>query len=54
MILSQFTIWPQAGGILDQDPLFIRRLEIYTAAKNVQDRREKAENDRKRPKGKGG
>jgi hypothetical protein len=33
MILTQFQVWPEAGGILDQDPLFLRRLLKYQEIK---------------------
>ena len=51
MILTQFTVWPEAGGLLDQDPLFLRRLQQYTAVKNAHDEKEAA---REKAKGKGG
>lgn len=33
MILTQFHVWPEAGGILDQDPLFLRRLQTHNEIK---------------------
>jgi hypothetical protein len=50
MVLTQFNVWPEAGGILDQDPLFLRRLQQYTAVKNAHDEKERAAEERKNPK----
>lgn len=47
MILSQYTVWPMAGGILDQDPLFLRRLGEYTVLKARADDKKQAEEKRK-------
>lgn len=44
--MTQFTVWPEAGGILDQDPLFLRRLQQYTAVKNRHDEQEAAREKR--------
>lgn len=30
VIASQYTMWPRAGGLEDQDPLFLDDLETYT------------------------
>jgi hypothetical protein len=49
MILSQFTVWPEAGGLLDQDPLFLRRLGQYTVLKSRADERKKAQEKNKSP-----
>lgn len=51
MVLTQYTVWPMAGGLLDQDPLFLRRLNVYLRAKADEDKREEA---RKARKGKAG
>lgn len=45
--MTQFTVWPEDGGILDQDPLFLRRLQQYTAVKNVHDQKERAAEEAK-------
>lgn len=45
--MTQFAVWPEAGGILDQDPLFLRRLQQYTAVKNEHDKKERAAEEAK-------
>jgi hypothetical protein len=47
MILSQYSVWPEAGGILDQDPLFLRRLGQFTVMKAKADERKEAQEKRK-------
>lgn len=50
MILTQFNFWPEGGGILDQDPLFLRRLQQYTAVKNAHDEKKAAQEKAKNSK----
>jgi len=42
MIMTQFTVWPEGGGIMDQDPLFLRRLQQYQSVKSRHDEQEAA------------
>lgn len=55
MIMTRFAVWPEEGGILNQDPLFLRRLRTYTTVKSRYEERkaaaEKSKANNKKPRG---